>query len=618
MYQSIFTDELKLPFPEALDIIVSWGLQHVDLRNNIYGKPVHDLNEAELRRVKSDLDSHGLTVGALESSLAKVHMPDNQRREEEAEKLEGIIRTAEALECQLVRSFFYWQPDEDDAGELANRKDYLEEVLDMFAPLAERARDAGLKLAFENCGVTTDEVLAMLEALDEPGWGLAWDVSNEWLSQTALRNNFREHSLRLAPATRLVHVKARGAAPKLGDAAPYDDVLQILDNSGFDGPVSIETHYGRDPVNMSKSSLDTIRRSWPSAAPGMMEAPEPSIEVTRDYKPVGFVVVGLGMGRKRAKQIQSTPGAKLVGVCDIDEERAKTVSDDLGVPYSTDLRYWLDDDEVEALFVVTPSGSHVETGLMGIEAGKNVLVTKPMDTTMQACSTLVERAEEKGLLVGVGFQKRLTPEWLEGQRFVEEGKLGRLLGGEVSLKVLRSMEYFRQNGGWRGTIRWDGGGVLSNQCVHHLDQVVFFLGLPEKVRCDIQTQNHDIEGEDLACADLMYANEARVKLYATTSYPHKTWYYRLELHGTEGAISMASGGPLESSRVRYYSRDVWSDKPPTRVEPQWLNMMDNFAAAIRTGAPLVCSGRDGMRTQSLLAALYESGREKDGEWVEVK
>ena len=620
MFQSVFTDELGLPFMEALDVLASWGLTHVDLRGGIFGRGIGSLSDEQLTRVRAALDERGLKVGALESSLAKVHLPDANRRAAEAEKLEGLIRAADALDCRLVRAFFFWQPEDEQAGMLAVQPDQLQLVLDAFMPLAERAREADMVLAFENCGVTTDEVIAVLNAIGEPRWGLAWDVHNGWFGSELATTDPAAYITGLCPHTRLVHAKAQGAVAALGDTIPYDQVLQALDNQGLQGPVSIETHNpdrAVSNVDQTLAALTAVRHAWPSAAPGFVDKAGEAPAVVRDYEPVRFVIVGLGMGKARAKQMQSWSGTELVGVCDIDEERASAAAEELGVPYTTDVREWLDKDEVEVVYVVTPSGRHAEVGVQALEAGKHVLTTKPMDVTLEACDSMIRLAEERGLLLGVDFEMRFTSGELTLRQMVQDGAFGRMLGGHVSLKVLRKNEYFRSNGGWRGTIRWDGGGVLSNQCVHHIDQVAFVLGIPEQVRCDVWTQDHDIEGEDLGCALWRYADGSVLSLYATTCYPHSTWYFEFEAHGTEGAFSLAGGGPLQEARERYYLGGAWAEQAPQRVDSPWLSAADNFADALRTGAPLVCTGRDGRRTQSVLAAMYESARNQGGAWVKV-
>lgn len=620
MFLSIFSDELALDFPETLPILKSWGLSHVDLRGRVLGKHFEGLTPEDLSQVRKLIDEHGFKIGCLQSSLAKVHLPDKAGQQAEAQKLEAIIRAADALDCRLVRAFFYWQPDDSLKGELAVRPDLLQQVLDMFRPLADRMKQAGLVVGFENCGVTTDEVLTVLDALGEPTWGLAWDVTNGWFSSPAREKDETAYATALAKQSKMVHVKAKGSVPALGPTIPYDKVLQICDNAGLQGPVSVETHNpdrSISNVDQSRNVFDVIKAAWPTAAPGMVDKAEEKIEVTRDYEPVGFVVVGLGMGHSRAKQVHQTPGTKLIGVCDIDEARAKRTGEELGVPWKCDVREWLDNEDVEVVYVMTPTGRHAEVGLQALEAGKHVLTTKPMEASIQACDEMIQFAEARDLLLGVDFGMRFESNLLSLRAGLATRRLGRLLGGEVVLKVLRTMEYFNSNGGWRGTRRWDGGGVLSNQSIHHIDQMAFALGVPKRVKCEVRTLNHEIEAEDLGCAVWEYENGALVNVLCTTNYPHPTWYFRLELFGTDGAVALGGGGPLDKPMERWYVDGAWSDKAPETVKSPWLNAADNFADAIRTGAPLVCSGRDGRRTQSILDAMYRSAY-GSRDWVDVK
>jgi len=623
MFPSIFTDELALDIADALPILKSWGLEYVDLRGRVLGKAAEALPAERLGELRKLLDGAGMKVGCLESSLAKVHLPGPDRLRAEAEKLEGLLRAADALDCRLVRSFFFWQPPPELAGELAVRPDEQQKVLDAFGPLAERARAAGLILAFENCGTTPDEVFCVLEALGVANWGLAWDVHNHWDCDER-RKDQRGFVIRMAQRARLLHVKARGAVAGVGEPIDYDEVLQLCDSAGVAGPVSAETHNpdrAVSGVEMSRRVVEAIQRAWPTAAPGgLFDAPAAAEGVTRPWqdKPVGFAVVGLGMGHARSKQILTTPGTKLVGVSDLDEQRARRTAEDCGVPYTTDFREWLDNDEVEVVFVLTPTGRHAEVALPALAAGKHVLTTKPMEASLAACDEMIRQAASSGVLLGVDFGRRFSPDLLALKAAMATGRLGRLLSGNCSLKIQRTMEYFRSDGGWRGTRRWDGGGVLSNQTIHHIDELAFAVGIPAQVRCNLWTLSHDIEAEDLASALWRYDDGAVITLTATTNYPQSTWYLHLELEGTEGAYRGAAGGPLERPQQRWFIDGAWSNRPPEAVEPPWLNSMDNFAAALRGDAELVCTGRDGRRTQAILDAMYRSAYDAGGDWVDVR
>lgn len=76
MFISIFTDELGLDVTEALPIIKSWGLGHVDFRSKVFGKEIHELDDGELRKLKRLVHDNGMTVACLQSSLCKVHLPE--------------------------------------------------------------------------------------------------------------------------------------------------------------------------------------------------------------------------------------------------------------------------------------------------------------------------------------------------------------------------------------------------------------------------------------------------------------------------------------------------------------------------------------------------------------
>ena len=76
MFLSIFTDELGLDITAGLPILKSWGLEYVDLRGRVLGMAAERLPPDKLRELRQLLDDHGMQVGCLQSSLAKVHLPD--------------------------------------------------------------------------------------------------------------------------------------------------------------------------------------------------------------------------------------------------------------------------------------------------------------------------------------------------------------------------------------------------------------------------------------------------------------------------------------------------------------------------------------------------------------
>lgn len=612
MKLSIFSDEVGLDIAQGIPHFQEWGLEWIDLRGQVLGREFCMLEDGEMDGVVKLLGDHGLKVACLQSSLAKVHLPEAERLEEEKKKLEGIIRAADKFDCRLVRSFFYWQPDKSRKGDLAVRPDQLQKVLDRFGPLAERAKAAGLTLVFENCDVTVPECFTVLDALAVPEWGLAWDCGTEWLDDGPVDDaGIAERVKR----SRCVHVKAEGAIPGLSETVvPWEKLLRTLAVQGFKGPVSIETHNTDASVSkleMSARLLDRLRRAWPGGAPA------PKRPARLDFEPVKFVVVGLGMGLIRARQLRAEGGTEVLGVVDLVPERAEKAAAELGCEWTTTLDPWLERKDCEAVFVVTPTGLHADLAVAALNAGKHVISTKPMEANLAACDRMIAAADAAGKLLAVDFALRLEPTSQRIKQRIAGGDIGRPVGGNMAVRIRRDMEYYRFNGGWRGTRRLDGGGVMSNQTIHHIDQLVYFLGLPKRVSLRAWTQTHQIEAEDLGCAAWEYTDGSVVQLFATTSYPVDTWYMNLELYGTSGAVSYHFGGPYSVPVEQWNVGGTWEETLPAPKMPLWTNMAQNLAAAIRTGAPLVCDGRDGRRSRLVLDRMYDSAA-RDGAWVEVE
>lgn len=625
MYISIFSDEFYQDIYQVLPIIKEWGMTHVDFRAMINGKPIENQTDKELYELKKALDSYGIKPGVIQSSLCKVHLPDRERQKLEMEKLEGIIRASKILGTSLVRSFFYWQHSQDDpaCGELAMRPDALAEVLEMFSPIAKRAKEAGIILSFENCGVTPDEVICVLKALNIPEFGMAWDVSNMFEYLPEAQGDCVEYFTKALKYANMVHVKSRGVPdiPELlYKKVPWDRVLAGVLATGKDMPVSVETHVpiesNLDKIETSKRVYEYIKKTIPASAPGdMKSALAPKFRFDRPYKdnPVRMVIVGLGMGKNRCAQVVDTSGIELYGVCDINEEKAKSVGEMYNVLHSKDINTFLNDPAVEVMYIITPTGTHCDIAMQCLAAGKHVLTTKPMDVAYEKCIEVSKYAEEKGLLFSCDFDLHFRGQLTELKTAVASNYFGKLKTANIILNIQRTKEYFEENGHWRGTWAMDGGGALSNQGIHEIDRILTVFGMPKQVRCTSLRQTHDIEAEDLGISEMRFSNGMIARLSSTTSYPASSWYTRIEVYGDKGAYLLTSGGP-EGDHTYWWKNGEWSEKSPYPTKKEWNQAADNFANAIRTGDSLIVTAKNGIRSRYVLDKLYESAK-RNGEWV---
>jgi|SaaInlStandDraft_1057018.scaffolds.fasta_scaffold26969_2 sugar phosphate isomerase/epimerase len=240
---TVFTDELGLDVFEAAPHIKDWGAPYVDLRANINGKAVHLQSQEELKELKKFLDDQGLAVACLESSLGKKHLPDAEALEKEWATLEGLIQAADILDCRLIRSFYHWQPKRPQLGLLSSDDGLFNQVIESFFPIAQKAHEAGLVLAFENCGCHTHETHRVIEEFHRRGLsscGQAWDVFHSFEEKPRDLRSFANSN---AKHTKIIHVKAKRCT-FLGDetSIPYTDIFRMVHSTGYRGPVAIETH----------------------------------------------------------------------------------------------------------------------------------------------------------------------------------------------------------------------------------------------------------------------------------------------------------------------------------------------------------------------------------------
>ena len=258
-------------------------------------------------------------------------------------------------------------------------------------------------------------------------------------------------------------------------------------------------------------------------------------------KEIGFAVVGLGMGRHHCKAIQAAPGARLVAVCDLDEERLRPTAQEYGCRAYTTLDELLRDEEVEVVNIATPSGTHAVLGARCAAAGKHLIVEKPADILAGRIEELLAAVRQHGVKAAGIFQSRLDPLNIHIRQAIQQGRLGTLIGAHGHLPWYRAQSYYEgRHGSWKGTWDMDGGGSLMNQGVHTVDLLQWLAGPVAAAMGAFGVFGHRIEAEDQTVALLRFANGALGTLYTTTCcYPG--FNQRLTLYGTRGTIIKEEG-----------------------------------------------------------------------------
>jgi len=348
---------------------------------------------------------------------------------------------------------------------------------------------------------------------------------------------------------------------------------------------------------------------------------------------IGIAIIGPGkVAHTHARELAALPQARLVAVCGRNQERTEAFAQQYSVRAYIDLAHLLADGDVQAVIICTPHPQHAAQAIAAAEAGKHVLVEKPLAITVADCDRMIAAARRNRVKLGVISQRRLYPPVQRVRAAIADGKIGRPILGTVSVLGWRSPEYYTMDP-WRGTWDGEGGGVLVNQAVHQLDLFQWLMGPIEEVFGYWANLNHPtIEVDDTAIAVVRFRDGALGNIVVSNSQ-NPGLHGRIHIHGSNGASIgvQTEGGSMfiagVTTEVDPPINDLWTIpgedgllegwQSEDRALGQSIDLMSHyhrlqladFLEAIADNRPPMVPGDDGRAAVALFEAIYRAGRE---------
>jgi UDP-N-acetyl-2-amino-2-deoxyglucuronate dehydrogenase len=345
-------------------------------------------------------------------------------------------------------------------------------------------------------------------------------------------------------------------------------------------------------------------------------------------------IIGCGkVADLHALALKNIGNSSFLAVCDRNEKKLHAFASKYNVKAYTSVTEMVIKEKLDMVTVCTPHPVHKTPTVEAINAGANVLIEKPLASSLQDCDIMIETAGKTGKTIGVVSQRRFYPPCLRMKEAIDKGKIGKPMLGTVSMFGWRNQQYYESDP-WRGTWMGEGGGVLVNQAPHQIDLLQWFMDSEiDEVYGVWKNLNHPyIEVEDTAVAILKFKNGALGNIVVSNSQKPGI-YAKVHIHGENGSSVgvQTDGGAMFIAGVSNISEppvnDLWSIPGEAEKLNNWVkedaaffNSIDpmeyfhrlqteDFITALLEDRKPMISGKDGRITVEIFTAIYRSQRD---------
>ncbi len=332
---------------------------------------------------------------------------------------------------------------------------------------------------------------------------------------------------------------------------------------------------------------------------------------------IGIAIVGTGIIAEAHIKAYLAFGnqCKILALCDIFPDKAKQqiekyqLRDAALYPSYQDL---LAIPEINLVSICTPPFTHAQIAIECLEAGKHVLVEKPMASSLTECDEMIAAAERVGRYVSIVAQNRFNPDNWKLKSILSSDFIGKPLFGQVESFWYRGPGYYDL--WWRGTWEKEGGGCTLNHAIHQIDLLNWIMGPPKQMTAVVGNVTHtNSEAEDVSAAILAYENGVIVTLTSALVVhgEGQRLIFQCEKAGVaspwqaKASCPMVNGFPDPNPD---FTRELqqYFDGLPAPEHAGHEGQIGDMLRCIQIGGEPVAGGLDGRLAIEVVAAIYKS------------
>jgi predicted dehydrogenase len=319
-------------------------------------------------------------------------------------------------------------------------------------------------------------------------------------------------------------------------------------------------------------------------------------------------IVGLGWVAQivHLPILSKSPDVDIVAACDTDRRRGKLVADKFGIPrFFDNVHKMLEETDLSAVIVATSTDAHKEVTLAALQAGKDVLVEKPIARRYSEALALAEAAAASKRKLMVGMNHRFRPDTMILKSFIEGNELGKVYFVRTGWLRKRKLET-----SWITQKDISGGGVFLDLGIVMLDTALWMMGYPVVERVSASHYNlktHQVE--DTSLVALTLGNGSRIHIEVSWSMYLEDDLYFCHVFGSDGTATL---NPLQVNKELHGSL---VNLAPAKIEPpqhlfkrSYENELKHFLGAIRGVHPVISTADEAVQRMRIADAVYKSVR----------
>ncbi len=333
-------------------------------------------------------------------------------------------------------------------------------------------------------------------------------------------------------------------------------------------------------------------------------------------KTLSVGVVGCGqISDSHCSGFKKASNTNLAMVMDVDEIAARELGEKYSVPYITSLDEVLSRDDIDIISIATPHYLHAPITIRAAEAGKHVMVEKPMCTTMEDADRMIQACEANGVKLAVWFPSRYSGAAYKAKELLRQGAIGRIIYVKISTMGYKEANYWERGVGgkarlsdWRRYVKTAGGGILIMNTIHNIDQLRYILGYEAKsVFARKGTFASPSEVEDFISVSIGYENGA-IGYIESSSWAVGKNSDPSRIYGTEGQIMLSPLRVYLARKIGDYPQGAWFEPDTGQVREGRTALAEDFVDAISANTDPPITGEDGKKSLEIVLGAYESAR----------